>query len=323
MIDQNTLVSFGENTQVTMQTVQDIYSKITGKSESISRIFDTPHITTFEDFKQLNTTIEQALEQYHITAKNCSVELYQINGQKQTFSSFGRFSLYEAASKTPVENVRITHEFLLVLPQTLEPQTYKIEINIHSRAALIERESMEVGIAASILSMISSATGNVKISYIDYSVAKNFYNITSDWFESLDASKRGKLIGAIQKYSTHAPATFAVTATLSYIIVAWSILGSAVAKDATIVQMSSTLIWVFGGAIGVWGVTRELGRVFERHVDRILPISALKLTKGDEKMLLNQQKRNSLNMWAALGSIAISIGLNVASSFIVAQIGIK
>ncbi|MBJ7579436.1 hypothetical protein JHC09_16295 [Devosia sp. MC532] len=107
-IDGNSLVSFGENTTVSMQTVQHIYSKITGKTEKLSHIFETPHLARFADLEQINSTIEQACEQYTIVSKDCFVDVFHLSGAKQTFSSFNRFKLFEAGSNDPTENIRLT-----------------------------------------------------------------------------------------------------------------------------------------------------------------------------------------------------------------------
>ncbi|MBY3220279.1 hypothetical protein [Rhizobium laguerreae] len=55
--------------EVSMQILQDIYSKVTGKKETISKTINENHKTTFEDLENLNIRILQICEQYHIVQK--------------------------------------------------------------------------------------------------------------------------------------------------------------------------------------------------------------------------------------------------------------
>ena len=323
LIDQETAVNFGDGVNVSMQTVQHIYNKITGKTEQISKSFEHPHFATFEDVVELHLRIQQVCEQYNIISANCYVEQFTTDSQKVTYSSFDRFKLYEKGSPVATENLRIKYSFMIILPQTSEPQSYVIDLNIHSRASILDRSGREVGMPSSIWSMMATSTGSLRISFIDYAVAKNFFRVVEDWFQGLEASKARNVVNFFQKYSTHAPAFFMVAVSSIYLFGTYtSISNSLAGNELSPSDLLKTVVIIFGGAMVLWGVGREIGRLFERYIDRIMPVSALRLTKGDERMLNKQRSDNRWNLIAALGSILIALIVNVLSSVVAHWMGI-
>ena len=88
----------GDNNVVSMQVVQDIYNEITGKSEELTKGYSNPIQVSFEDIIQLNYKITQMYEQYNISSNSCTVTVYHSKDQKQVFSSFERFTLYDRSN---------------------------------------------------------------------------------------------------------------------------------------------------------------------------------------------------------------------------------
>jgi hypothetical protein len=178
---------------VSMQTVQHIYNELTGRSEELARSYTINHCTSFEDICQLNIKICQMYEQYNIASKNCSVTIYHVDDQKQTFSSFERFEMYDRTTPSPVENLRLEYNFLIILPQVKKPQSYQIEINIHSRAAIVQRAKKENPLPPGFfLAVLAERTARMKIKYIDYTVARNFQLAIDSWFKPGLFTKNGR-----------------------------------------------------------------------------------------------------------------------------------
>jgi len=190
-----------------MQVVQDIYNELTGKSEKLTKIFDINHKANFEDIGQLHSKILQLYEQYNIVSKNCSVTVYYIDDGKDQFSSFERFQLLDRSSTSPVENIRLVYNFLIVLPKTDRPQSYEIEVDIHSRAALRKRAQSEMG-RTKIFFQTFRQTGQVDIEYVDYTVARNFRVAIEGWFNSLEKVKISWCLTFLKNVSDYFPTAF-------------------------------------------------------------------------------------------------------------------
>ncbi|WDR05471.1 hypothetical protein PSQ90_14470 [Devosia rhodophyticola] len=322
-INQNTDVNFGDGVNVSMKTVQDIYNKITGRTEQITKSYDISHIADFSDLEQLHEKITQMCEQYNIISRNENIEVFYNDKHKQTISSFSRFKIHDKSYGSPTENVRIRYNFMILLPQTQSPQSYILDINVHSRSALIERSHREIGVPSSIWSMITTSTGFTKISFVDYSVARNFQNVIDGWFETLDASPENKIVSFLQKYSFLSAPLFKIAMSGTYLFGTWASFNSN--RTAELSSNSSFLhaiVMIFGGAMILWVAGQEIGKIFERYIDRILPISCLQINKGDFRMLDSHRKKNRHSFLIASLSVVVAIAINVASSVFIQYLGL-
>src|SRR5690606_7600315 len=133
-----------------------------------------------------------------------AVTLYHLDDQKQIFSSFERFELFDRTTLSPVENVRIEYNFLIVLPQMKKPQSYEIEINIHSRAAMIKKARTESDMRSDmIFELFSSNTAHLEITFVDYTVARNFQVAIDSWFKALPEVSSSALVAPLKKLTGH------------------------------------------------------------------------------------------------------------------------
>lgn len=318
-------VDVGGGNTVSMQTVQHIYNEITGRTERLSKSYSDGHMTSFEDLKQLDIKIKQLYEQYNIVSNNTSVTLFHVDDQKQVFSSFERFELFDRTTLSPVENISIEYNFLIILPQARKPQSYKIEINIHSRAAIQQRAEEEQGFTRRfLLDLVADKTANFEIEYIDYTVARTFQGAIDNWFKGLKQTKQNKAIGWLKKHTEHFSFTFRFISTAVFFLVCANWYLSKFAEpDAGIELLFIAASATFGGLFFINAATGKLGSVCENAVNRLRPNSYIKLTRGDEitiERMLGSCRKNRL---IATVSVVLTIVLNVFSSWIAIAIGIR
>jgi len=79
--------------QITVQQLQQIYSELTGESESITKYYDDPIRLTLDDIEQLHHRLIQTWEQYRIVSSSCSFTVYYLKNSKDQFNTFERFKL--------------------------------------------------------------------------------------------------------------------------------------------------------------------------------------------------------------------------------------
>ena len=248
--DGNT-VDLGSGHLVSMKAVQQIYAEITGRTESLERSYKNNHSIGFEDLCQLVAKVTQLHEQYNIVSRNCSVTVFHLDDQKQTFSSFERFRLLDRTTLSPVENVRMEYNFLIVLPQMRKPQSYQIEINIHSRAALVKRANGDTGARGIMFyEFFSPTTAHVEIEYVDYTVARNFQGAIDGWFKALPELESGWFLIPLKKLSGYYVFIFRVTLITAFLVTCYGYFSDAL---ATTPQSQSALFIAatvtFGGML--------------------------------------------------------------------------
>lgn len=322
--NDGTTVDIGNGQLVSMKAVQQIYAEITGRTESLERSYKNNHLIGFEDLCQLDAKITQLHEQYNIISKNCSVTLFHLDDQKQTFSSFERFRLLDRTTLSPVENVRIEYNFLIILPQMRKPQSYEIEVNIHSRAAMVKRANSDTSMRSTMFyEFFSPTTAHVEIEYVDYTVARNFQGAIDGWFKALPELESGWLLIPLKKLTGHYIFAFRVVLITAFLVSCYEYFADALAKLAPSQSALFTAATVtFGGMLLISLVSGKLGSIAADAVKRVQCKSSVNLTRGDDIAFKHMSSLNRLSWLKVMGSVIAAIGVKVLSAYIVVRIGI-
>lgn len=320
--EEKATVTIRDGAMVSMQMLQDIYNEITGKTENVSKSYRIHHKTELEDLEQLNTKIHQLYEQYNIIENNCNVTLYHIDDCTEVYSSFDRFKISDKTSLSSVENIRLQYNFLIILPKTKRTQTYKIEIDICSRAALKQKAKKEHGMPKRIMTIWATRTGILEIEYIDYTVARNFQTAIDQWFNGLNQSKESKFLNFLQDNSYNLSLVARYTSALFLCVVFFFFSGGWLSGSTSLEQLFKVSVIAFGAVFVVSGIAGRFGAEIGRELDSIQPLSYLKLTRGDEKAIEDLEEGNSKNKRKSLINIGLTVALNLVSTWLAYKIGI-
>jgi hypothetical protein len=317
-------VDLGGGQVVSMKAVQQIYSEITGRTESLERTYKNHHSIGFDDLCQLDAKITQLQEQYNIVSKNCSVTLFHLDDQKQTFSSFERFKLFDRTTLSPVENVRLEYNFLIVLPQMRKPQSYEVEINVHSRAAMVKRANGDVGMRNTMFyEFFSPNTAHLEIEYVDYTVARNFQGAIDGWFKALPEQESGWLLTPLKKLTGYYIFAFRMTLVTAFLVSCYAYFSDALARLApSDVVFYRAAVVTFGGMLLMSIVSGKLGSVAADAIKRVQCKSYVNLTRGDEIAFKSMSASNRRSWLKAIASVVIAIGVKVLAAYAVSRIGI-
>jgi len=320
--EEKSTVAIGDGSMVSMQMVQDVYNEITGKTETVSKSYRIHHKTKLQDLEQLNIKIHQLYEQYNIIEDNCNATLYHVDDCKEVYSSFERFRMADKSSLSSVENIRLQYNFLILLPKTHRPQPYKIEIDIHSRAAIKQKAAKEHGMPKRIMNIVASRTAVVEIEYIDYTVARNFRTAIDQWFGGLNQSPESRALNFLQDNSHNLSLVTRYSSALFICLYFFFQSGNWLSSATTLEQMFKMAVVAFGAVFIVSGIAGRFGSAIGHAVDSIQPLSYLKLTRGDEKAIQDLEGENSKNKRKSFINIGLTIALNVASAWVAHKMGI-
>ncbi|NTG48457.1 hypothetical protein G6M04_13780 [Agrobacterium rhizogenes] len=314
------IATMSDGTEVSMQLLQDVYAKVTGKKEKVSKTISTNHITSFEDLENLHAKMRQICDQYNVVQRNESVIIYHCDDSKEQFSSFVRFKAYNKSSTSPVENIHLEYNFLIMLPQTQEPQSYKISIDVHSRAALFKKAATQNRMNALIFRIVASQSGQISISYVDYNVSLNFMIAIDQWFQGLKQNPEAKVVSYLKKYSHNFSFFLRYFSVSMFLAVNYYNLSKIMQVNVSDILRSS--IFIFGVAYVLGGLAARLGKWVEESIDSIFPISYVQLNRGDEKIAREITTDNRSGIIKASVGILIAVAINVFSSYLAAKIGL-
>jgi hypothetical protein len=317
-------VDLGDGSLVSMKTVQRIYNEITGRTEALSRSYRINHIVDFEDLVQLNVKICQLYEQYNIVSSTSAVTVYYHDDQKQEFSSFSRFNIYDRSTLSPVENVRLEYKFLIVLPNTQKPQSYELEINVHSRAAIMQRAKREVDPPEGMfIEVVTDRTAYFEIKYVDYTVARNFEMAVDGWFKGLKQLPDHVWVRRIRWIREYFSVGTRVLTVLAYLYACCSVFVPVLnVSSVPIGDLYRIGVLTFGGASILGVVAGRIGSSLSVGVRRIRPVSGVNLTKGDARAIEQAKAENKAGLFRAAVSAALAVALNVFSSWLAIRLGL-
>ena len=313
----SSLASVG-STQLSFKEVQNIYNEITGKSENLSFSGQEPYHVHFQDLEQANHVCMQCIQSLSVIAVNTSITAYHSNGEKQVFSSFDRFKLYNTGNSAPLENVNLSYSFLLA-DEPNPAKSYKVSINVTSQCTIQEKSNLDpINGIGRLQMLLYLAPLRCKIDYVDYVVAKTFQASIDEWIKGLTVGKSFRGIKFLQRYSHWIPRLSSTTSSSLFLIFAALQLDKTLplsnadllAKGSLLASISITLLFL--------GFT--LGKFMENAIDKNSALSQIHINKGDEK--INKRfadKKTSSNLRFVLG-IAATIALNIASNYLSAKI---
>jgi hypothetical protein len=317
-------------TQITVQQLQQIYSELTGKSESISKYYDDPIRLTFDDIEQIHHRILQTWEQYNVISSTCSFTVYYLRNTKDQFNTLDRLRFQIGSGSEPVESLLLKYEFLIILPNLTKPQTYSVSIRVVSRLALERR--MREGMYSPFslprfIRLMGKHTGSVEITYADYSVARNFLSVIDDWFKTIPRSLQNRTMKFLQAYSHWIPriGRFSTGIIVTFIIM-FLLPKFIQSNQVNLLIFSQFFVWSGLGIFVAYTLAGWSSFFAEMAIDSWSEISYIKLNRGDDIEIAKCQKDNRFHLLKAsgggLGMVVVNIAAKVTASIVVAYIGL-
>jgi len=313
-------VSLGSGELVSMKVVQEIYAELTGKEESLDTQYKVNHQVGYEDIYQLNAKIFQLTEQYNIEASNSSFTIYHQNNQRQSFSSFDRFAMYDRGIVSPTDRLILEYNFLILLPQLQKPQSYKIIITLGSRAATIRNLKNENRLKSHIFfEMLSEVTGDSEIRFVDYSVARNFQSAIKEWFEGLDENAESVFISFAKRNKHLLPLIISILAVIMFVLPVVYYFAPLASNFGDVVRFVALAVV---GSFLVNKIFNDVGHFMANSVARVFPLSLIKLTKGDESLAKDVRQGNKVNLINFFLTPVLALGINILSTWICVRLAI-
>jgi hypothetical protein len=299
------------------QVAQALYAAVTGKTEKLSKSYAKRYVVNLLDLKQLNAKCNQACTQWKVLQRSTSVTVHHVDDNKEQFSSFERFNIYDVSKTAAVESVVYEFSILVALPGVERPQNYKATVRVLSRLAAAKKATdEEPWVPRGFFRWFGMPTIFVEIEYVDYVVARNLLSMIDSWASQVEQATGWAWAESVQKRS--------------HWIAPLSELGITVMMAIGLVKATSVALgsgglpedWVKWGIVCATAliisrsVARWVGGAVEESIDSVLQLSTIKFNKGDERLVEQYGRRN---LWRSIGAglgIAFVIGQGIVANFL-------
>lgn len=283
--DDGLVVEGGRPGAMSMQQFQHVYALMTGKSEEINKTSNLPIMLELDDLFQLDKKVWQMLEQYQVVGKNSSYSVYFDNGEKSVHSSYEKFAQVVGASSLHTESVYFRYRISVLLPQVNKPQNYTISIRCINRLVMRRKvvRDLPPGAPPFVVNMIAAKTVDVKVEYVDFSVARAVIAATDEWISSLHKGEESSVLKFVRSYSHYIPPICQYVGLASLSWGYFSLIPRLMVGVQGFADFSSYLLAISLSVFLTWKFLGYLGGKVEEKVDATCDLSYLQITRGDRK----------------------------------------
>ncbi len=309
-------ISAGEGSEISLKTYQDIYHQITGKTEEIRKRYKDSICIEYGDIEQLHTKINQLFDVYDVVAFNESITIYYEKERKEQFTSFEKFSAFNANCTSPVSNIVIKYEISIVPAKLKKPQEYSVTIRLSSRVQQLRelKEDAPPFMQGPLAAMVASETAEIRVEYADYVIARGFTEAFDEWMNGCKKTKEVPIIKWAQANSHYIPPIGKIIISILYGFFIYMAIEPTLGSEPTLTIFAKYLVLsavTFVVAVNLAHITFKL---IERAIDSYTFISWIKLNKGDEQVIEDSSTSQMKNIIILTASTIGAIVIGVISS---------
>jgi len=311
-----------DGSQVSLKTYQDIYHQITGKKEELRKSYKDSFCIEYSDIQQLHTKIVQLLDIYNVVAINESITVYYEKERKEQYSSFEKFSAFNANGTSPVSSVVLKFDLSIVPAKLKQPQEYTVTIRLSSRMSQLReiQEDAPPFVQGSFISMMVSETAEIRIEYADYIIARGFIETFNEWMKGCKKTKENSLIKWGQKYSLLIPPVGKILVSMLYGFFIYLAIDPIIGANPSFVVFSKYFVVSSISFYLAINLSNLIFKSIERLIDSYTFTSWIKLNKGDENAIedLGKSKNKNLLLFgiSSLGVVFLGVISSQISSLI-------
>ena len=317
--DNNSTVRIGEGdrvSDVSVKVYQDVYHQVTGRTEQIRKRYDESLLITAQEIEQLHHKIMQLCDVHNVIARNETISIFHEKERKEQFTSFERFTAYNANAASPTVSMVLKYHFSILLPELKRPQEYTITIQLSSRVAMIKQlqEDASPFFPSELLAVMVSNTAEVNVEYADYVVARSFVEAVDEWVKGCDSTPDNKLMRRLKRISHFIPKIAGPAIALSTVYFSLQSFAAGDFTGAQTVDLAQFTAVYIAGLYVLVNLAGVAGKLIERAIDRHTELSYIQLNRGDKKLTSEFGKRSSRSVVEFVGGCLLTVTLGVIST---------
>lgn len=303
------------------QIFQDMYSKLTGKSEQMSKIMFDKHQATLANFENLSHVIDQTVEQYQCHKKNLSISVSYTDGKSERFSGIEKFRMQASNKSVCVDDVTFEYDLLLTLPQTTEPKIYKIIVGLRSEIGMFDKiaKGNLSSFEKRIMTDLSGGTARLSISYIDLAVANSLEAAIISWFKSIPVLGNRKTSQRLEPFLPFMETISRVTMLVAGAIMLLSFFSDDVFDVSDLFFFG---LWSSVVLLSVNIISLKITSNFSSLIQDLSPRSSINLSAADASAITKYSKSSVVTFSKVVAYVVGPIIVGIVSTIVLKMFGI-
>lgn len=301
---------------LTFQEYQAIYAELTQKHEGLNKFYEKSYTLKKEHISSLKYLLDDFIKQYNVISCTTNITIAQSDNIIKEYSSIENFLMVATTSKL-TESVVIEYNILIQVPTIEKKQNYKITLKFTSD--LIAFESLRDTFPTDLLDIIEKNNIELKINYVDYTIAKSLLHSIDDWIGEISDPinfkfdfilKKKKLIANLIKNLI-----MFFSLLLIYINVANYVSSSIDLQSLAKFFIIAYFVIFCAGQIASW-----FNSIIRRNLFFLQNYSFIELTEEDKKNIKSYQTKKNKRILSAIGVAVLTILYGVISSIIATKV---
>lgn len=300
---------------ITFSHYQEIYHQVTKKSETTTKAYSENLKVTFKSIEDLHHRILQIKQTYHIIQENATFTIYSHGKQKEQYTSFERFKLYNSGRPNGTINVTIKYDLLICPHNSTKPYPYAITVNLTSRVGIYEdlynKDDAFMG-QEGFITFMGNQVAEIRVDFVDYVISRAFIQAFDEWVKITDQNYNNKLMTWLKRNISQITSIVGLVMFFPFSYFIYKYLKSHIILNNNdlgwfiYISLITCILYTFIIA----GILKYVNRVIENYSE----ISYVKLTSGDDKIIRKYEIKRSRSIWKFILSSASVIILGIISA---------
>lgn len=302
-----------KETKLTFQEYQSFYSELTKKNEKLRKLHNKKFELSKNNIAHLKTLIDDTLRQYQVLSMNSNVVVNYVDNMQNTYSTIENFLTIDTYSKA-TEQLIVTYDILINVPNINKKQNYKIIITVISDLMTYEKDKKNIPIE--LLDIIDKFNIDIKIEYVDYTIAKSLLNVINDWVDDI-SEKDSKLLIILEKFKSLFSYSIKMLILIFTFLLIYHYVPVYIKTNTVDLQIFAKfsliglfILFISGKLASFLGTTTKIALTSLRN------ISSINITEEDKKVIRQFNKQIKFKIMYFIFTVSLTIFYGIISSII-------
>lgn len=291
-----------------------IYKKINKTLKETSKTYENDLLLELGDIREIHLKISQTIKTFKASGTTLKINLEQSEGEDYIFDDFDSFYHHNTTSPYPTQAVFFEYKFLIYDKEDNKFENYVISFRLLSRLAAFEKlQNDSPDFIIDLMSSLQTTVAIMNIEYYDYVKARTFLATFDEWVKGCTESRSSRILSIAKKSSKYIKNTgsFIILLLLTCLTI------KSIPSDMTDLSFILKFAIAYGAIfIFIRKVSNMLLGGMNRAVSRNIPLSYLKINKGDEKIIKNYKTKLTRSIISSTLAILAAIIIGLSTNFI-------
>lgn len=319
-----------ENKEDMKEAIKPMFYLLTGKPDSLFKIYDRDVIITPESIKELNDMIHEKLKHFELNGLNFTATISFNNNKAIEFGNWNEFELYKWNISDETKSLTIKWDFLISLPDYNAPQRHSITLRIAQKTTQKELLMLMLNNTIEELDNIDLNNSPIfcRVDFINTLLGTEIIELVDRWNKS---RKRPKNFNRLSTFLYKKRRFFAKIIEYSFPVLVFFLILSSVNFMTTTFYFESLssdiirpyLFWMIVIAT-LFSTSKKfsfyLAKSFYNAIINYREYNIFKLTNGDVNKQEEIKKSTKEQGFKYVASISLSFFLNITTGLISAYL---